>query len=406
MPPCRFKTVLLVYTPLDEGDVSEAPPTGIDIRRNTERGSIDLPGPMRVAMTPMTPKQRWRALLEGRTPDRVPVDYWGTAEVTSRLMRDIGCSSERELWEKLSVDKSIHLAPKHPRAKEDTWHIQSQFSVWHVGTRMIEYGNGLGSYEETVYSPLANAENTRDVERFDWPDPMEWDVSPMRIYCEEWLDYPIVGGCYEPFYLYCRLRGMEQALRDLTLHPAIAEAALERIHFIHEVLIRRILDAVGDRIDLVYVAEDLGTQTSLLMSPAAFRRFLKPWLARMIDLVHSRGVRAMHHDDGAIRPLIPELIEIGIDILNPIQWRCPGMDRDGLARDFGRSVVFHGGVDNQQTLPFGSPEQVRQEVAENILIFRNCRGYIVAPCHNIQANTPTQNILALYDLSLRQLPVS
>jgi uroporphyrinogen decarboxylase len=117
----------------------------------------------------------------------------------------------------------------------------------------------------------------------------------------------------------------------------------------------------------------------------------------MIELAHGYGVRAFHHDDGAIRPLIPDLLDIGIDVLNPIQWRCHGMERAALARDFGSRVVFHGGVDNQQTLPFGSPADVRREVEDNLAFFSTCKGYIVAPCHNIQANTPTANIVALYE---------
>jgi uroporphyrinogen decarboxylase len=108
-------------------------------------------------------------------------------------------------------------------------------------------------------------------------------------------------------------------------------------------------------------------------------------------------VKAFHHDDGAIRPVIPDLIEIGIDVLNPIQWRCPGMEPEGLARDFGQRLVFHGGIYNQRTLPFGTPEEVRLEVARNLRIFRACKGYVVAPCHNIQANTPVENILAMYE---------
>ena len=140
--------------------------------------------------------------------------------------------------------------------------------------------------------------------------------------------------------------------------------------------------------DCVYVAEDLGTQDTLLMSPASFRRFLKPWMRKMIDLIHSFGVRVMHHDDGAIRPLLPELIEIGVDVLNPIQWRCKGMEREGLTRDFGKSLVFHGGVDNQQTLPFGTPDDVKREVAENIRIFSKGKGYIVVALATIYSRIP------------------
>jgi len=345
----------------------------------------------------MTPKERWQALLAGKQPDRVPCDYSGTAEVTERLLRELHCASERRLWECLQVDKCIHVTPRHPLAKEDNWHIQSLWSIWHIGIAKVSYGDGLGVYEESVSHPLATATTVADVERFDWPEPDAWDYSQVRAECEAWRDYPIVGGCYEPFYLYCHLRGMEQALADLALRPVIAEAALERIFQIHEPVIRRTLEAAQGLVDLVYVAEDLGTQQSLLMSPQCFRRFLKPYMARMIDLVHSFGAKVFHHDDGAIRPLLPELIEIGIDLLNPVQWRCEGMDREGLARDFGAAVVFHGAMDNQRTLPFGTPSEVREEVAENIRIFAGARGYIVSPCHNIQPNTPTENIVALYE---------
>ncbi len=345
----------------------------------------------------MTPRERCKTILAGNRPDRVPCDYQATREVTKRLQVEFGCASERALWERLGIDACVQLAPIHPQAKEDDWHIQSLYSVWHVGTKEVAYAGGEGIYLEAVSHPLASAESIRDVELFDWPDPNAWDVTTLRARCQEWQGYPIVGGCFEPFYLYCRLRGMEQAFLDLGLNPGIVEAALERIYYIHEAIIRRSLTAAAGLIDLVYVAEDLGTQNSLLMSPTAFRRFLKPWLGRMIDLVHSYGVGVIHHDDGAIRPLLPELVEMGIDILDPIQWRCPGMEREGLVRDFGTALVFHGGIDNQQTLPFGTPDDVRREVAENIRIFSACKGYIVAPCHNIQPNTPTANILALYE---------
>ncbi|MGA2985053.1 MAG: uroporphyrinogen decarboxylase family protein [Terriglobia bacterium] len=344
-----------------------------------------------------TPRERWLALFAGETPDRNPCDYWATAEVTDRLRKELGCASERALWERLGIDKLVPVGPTHPLAKEDTWHTQSLWSIWHIEVANVSYGDGLGVYEEAVTHPLAKAATAADVERFDWPDPAMWDVGGLREKCEAWHGYPILGGCYEPFYLYCRLRGMEQALIDLAVNPSLAEAALERIYYIHEAIIRRTLQAAARLIDFIYVAEDLGTQDTLLMSPTSFRRFLKPWMRKMIDLIHSFGVKVMHHDDGAIRPLLPELIQIGIDVLNPIQWRCAGMGREELTRDFGKSLVFHGGVDNQQTLPFGTPDDVKREVAENIRIFRQGKGYVVAPCHNLQPNTPTANILALYE---------
>jgi uroporphyrinogen decarboxylase len=345
----------------------------------------------------VTPRERWKAVLAGGKPDRVPCDFWSTDEAKSRLKAELGCASDRELWERLGVDKCIHLAPLHPLAKEDEWHIDTIFPVWRVGTREIAYQDGLGTYTESVEPPLASARTAADVGGFDWPDPLDWDVTTLRARCEPWRDYPILGMTYEPFYLYCRMRGMEQALEDLVVNPEIAEAAFERMFDIHATIIRGTLKAASDLIDLIYISEDLGTQESLLMSPQSFRRFLKPRMRKMIELVHSFGVKVMHHDDGAIRALLPELIEIGIDVLNPVQWRCRGMEREGLARDFGEAVVFHGGVDNQQTLPFGTPDDVRREVAENIRIFRKSKGYIVAPCHNLQPNTPTGNILALYE---------
>lgn len=343
----------------------------------------------------MTPKERWLALMKGERPDRVPCDFWGTGEVLERLKRELNCQTERILWERLGVDKLIHLGPVHPQAWEREWHLQSLFSLWKVKTVDIAQAGG-SVYRESVVHPLAKAASVAEVDQFPWPDPDEWDLSHLPAPLEEWKDYPILCGSSEPFYLYCRLRGMEQALEDLLSNPEIADAILEHIQAVDEGVIRRILKAFPGKIDFVYIAEDLGTQESLLISPRLWRRFLKPRMNRLIGLVHQFGVKVFHHDDGAIRPLLPELVETGIDLLNPIQWRCPGMEREALARDFGGKIIFHGGVDNQWTLPFGTADQVRAEVRENLRVFKDCR-YIVAPCHNIQPNTPTENILALYE---------
>lgn len=330
-------------------------------------------------------------------PKEPVCDYWATAEVTRRLLRELNCPTEKALFERLGIDKGVFLAPRHPRAREDTWHTASLFSIWGVPTRQVPQLNGTAYYEEAVDPPLAGATSVRDIEGYPWPDACEWETDEFRRQCLEWSEYPIVGANYEPFYLYCRLRGMEQAVEDLLSNPALVDAAMERIFDIHAGIVRKAMEAAGELILFICVAEDLGTQRSLLMSLACFRRFIKPWLAKMMDLAHSLGALVFHHNDGAIRPLLPELIEMGVDVLNPVQWRCPGMDRRELVAEFGSSLVFHGAVDNQFTLPFGRPADVRREVCENLEIFSRAKGYVVVPCHNIQANTPTENILALYE---------
>jgi len=127
------------------------------------------------------------------------------------------------------------------------------------------------------------------------------------------------------------------------------------------------------------------------------RRFILPNQKRMADVARRHGYRILYHTDGAARDVLPDLINVtGIDILNPIQWRCPGMDREGLVRDFGDRLIFHGAIDNQYTLPRGTVDQVRQEVLDCIRIFAPAR-WVCAPCHNIQPVTPTENIVAMYE---------
>ena len=148
---------------------------------------------------------------------------------------------------------------------------------------------------------------------------------------------------------------------------------------------------------ITYVAEDMGSQEGLLFSPAQIHEFLIPRMRRIIDLAHQAGAYAFYHSDGGVRKILPDMIAAGIDVLNPIQWRCPGMEREGLKRDFGDAVVFHGGVDNQYTLAFGSIDEVTQEIQDNIRILGEGGGYILAPCHNIQAVSPPENIVAMHE---------
>ncbi|MBS3734194.1 MAG: uroporphyrinogen-III decarboxylase-like protein [Phycisphaerae bacterium] len=340
----------------------------------------------------MTPRERWLALLNGETPDRIPTDYWATPEVTARLKRDLRCADAGALYDKLHID-GVETINAHPTAK---FPHDGAADMWGVRFRRIEHETG--AYDEAATHPLADAETVDDIEAYPWPNPdqRDWEDFEQQVKNLSGRRAVRCGG-YEPFLLYCYLRGMEQAMMDLVLSPELAEAALGKIFDYHYRVNERMFELAEGKVDITYVAEDLGSQHGLLMGLEQIRRFILPNQKRMADLARDHGIHIFYHTDGAARDVIPELIEVtGIEILNPIQWRCAGMEREGLVRDFGDKVIFHGAVDNQQTLAFGSADDVRNEVLDNIRIFAAVR-WICAPCHNIQPVSPTENIVTMYE---------
>jgi uroporphyrinogen decarboxylase len=339
----------------------------------------------------MTSRERWQAVLSGQKPDRWPTDFWSTGEVLDRLLKELRLSSAEELWPLWKIDKPFGIGGQYCGP------TMGDLDIWGLRHVQQSYADGAGVYSETVEHPLAGAQTVEDIEKYPWPSPDWYDFSQVKARLATAGDRVVQGGGYEPFLLYCSMRGLEQAFMDLLEQPEIVDAAIGKLFDFHYTLNERLFEAAGNRIDTTYVAEDLGSQTSLLMSPATVQKILLPRIRKMIRLAHDHGIKVLYHTDGAARPVIPMLIDAGIDALNPIQWRCPGMEREGLARDFGGKVAFHGAVDNQQTLPFGTPQDVRNEVRENIAIFGRTRGYVIAPCHNIQPITPTANIQALYE---------
>lgn len=339
----------------------------------------------------MTSKERWLAVLNREKPDRVPMDYWATGEATQKLMKYLNCENTQEMYERLHIDPVMSVGPRYvgpsPPESEDIY-----------GCRYEKVNYGTGVYSECVYHPLAEYETLEEIKRnFQWPDPDWWDYSGIPDQLKGKEDYIIRGGGSEPFLIYKKLRGQELGTMDLILHPDIVHFCLDKLFDLAYENTRRIYEQIPGKVNLSYVAEDFGSQESLLFSPEQIREFFIPRMKRMIDLVHDAEAFVFHHSDGAIRKIIPDMIEAGIDILNPIQWRCKGMGREGLKRDFGNKVIFHGGMDNQYTLAYGSVEEVRQEVLDNLRILGKNGGYILAPCHNIQAVSPPENIVAMYE---------
>ncbi len=340
----------------------------------------------------MTPRERWFAVLNREKPDRVPMDYWATPEANEKLMRHLGCENERALFDRLHIDKVMSVGP----VPYSLGFLGEGEDIFGCRYRDVNYGTGV--YSECIYNPLAKYETLEEIEReYKWPslDGLDYSGIPDQVVGKE--DYPIQGGGSEPFLTYKNLRGQEQAFMDLILNPEIVHFCLDKLFDLAYQNTLRIYEQIPGKVMLTYVAEDLGTQAGLMYSPEQIHEFLIPRMKRMMDLAHETGAFVFHHSDGAIREIAPDMIAAGIDILNPIQWRCKGMEREGLKRDFGDKVIFHGGVDNQYTLAFGSVEEVRQEVRDNLRILGEGGGYILAPCHNIQAVSPVENIVAMYE---------
>ena len=342
----------------------------------------------------MTPRERWEAVLRRQKPDRIPMDYWATPEATRKLQAHLGVNSTEELHAKLHIDATLsvggnYVGPPAPEGED----------VFGIRYRTVEYATGV--YTEAVHNPLARYRSVEEIEaNYRWPQADWWDYSHIPDQIRGSEHRPIAGGGSEPFLRYCQLRGLEQAFVDLVENPEIVHYCLDKLFDLAYTNTLRIYEQAARSTASIlssYVAEDMGSQESLLFSPAQIHTFLLPRMKRMIDLAHSAGVFVFHHSDGAVRPIIPDMIEAGIDVLNPVQWRCNGMEREALKRDFGDRLVFHGGVDNQQTLPFGSVDDVRNEVKENIRILGAGGGYIIAPCHNIQAVSPAGNVVAMYE---------
>ncbi len=339
----------------------------------------------------MTPKERWLAVVRRQRPDRIPLYYRATEEATAKLMAFLGLGDVPSLLARLHVDTMVHVAPRFvgppPPAGQDLY-----------GRRFRDVQYPGGTYRECVYHPLASFASVAEIEaHYTWPTADWFDYSVLPAQVEGADDRVIAGGGSEPFLVYKDLRGDAQAFLDLVEHPDIVHYAVGRLYdFCHENT-RRIFATIPGKVLVTSIAEDMGAQDRLLYSMAHLEEFFLPYMQRMIDLAKEAGVYVNTHSDGAIRPLIPRLIDMGVDIINPVQWRCAGMEREGLKRDFGDRLIFEGAMDNQYTLPFGSVEEVRQEVRDNLRILGAGGGYILAPCHNIQVVGPPENVVAMYD---------
>lgn len=352
----------------------------------------------------MTHRERVIAALNHEEPDRCPMQASFTPEFAERLRADLstkghelhnppGGRNTYELERALGLDMLLTSV-----GWQTSFHKQAGTYVdeWGVTWKSVPYTTPFGSgyYTEMVGRPLADR---AALSTYKPPDPRRPELyeeaeSLIRNFKHE---YWIVGVTKTTILETAwALRGLEQLMMDFVEDPDLAETILEIPYRYHLAAAERL---VNMGVDMIWLGDDVGTQNAMLISPPHWRRYFKPRMANFIATLKTINPRlkVAYHSDGCIYPIIPELIEIGLDVLNPIQ--PASMDPVRLKREYGGSLCFWGSVDVQHTLPFGSPEDVRSEVLSRLRTVGRNGGLILGPTHNVQLDTPLENFRAMVD---------
>jgi len=344
----------------------------------------------------MTSRDRILATLNRETTDRLPVDLWHTPEIGVLLREYCDVDNNLEAYKSLDLDKIVWVSPSYQVTHQEDGEFLR--NLWGVPIAKTQAGEAV--YDEYAGAPMDYIDSPSQLDNYPyWPDPDQYDYISANDQAKDASNhFAVIGPWVSLFEIYCMLRGLEQSMIDLAMMPELVEATLDRIESIQSKMMRNLFEKSKQYYDLCFVSDDIAGQQSLLMSPDMWAEHLQPRLVRWCDLIHSYEIKVLYHTDGAAEPLIGDLIDCGIDVLNPIQHACSGMEPDALATKYGDRVIFHGGVDNQAVLPHGTPDDVREEVLMlNSKLRQDGQGYICCSCHNVQAGTPIENVIAMIE---------
>ncbi|MCL4393650.1 MAG: hypothetical protein M1482_02365, partial [Chloroflexi bacterium] len=268
--------------------------------------------------------------------------------------------------------------------------------IWGVRRRPVQYATGI--YQEIVSSPLTSLEDPAQLLDRRWPDPDWFDYGDIPTQCRRYYGkYALVGGGWGAvFGDSYRILGLEHFLESLILFPDVVREVVQRVEQFYLGVNERIFQAAAGLLDVYYFGNDLGTQRGLLMGLPMIRTFLAPSFKRLIDQAKSYGLKVMFHSCGAVSEAVPLLIELGIDVLDPVQVGAAGMNPESLKAMYGDRIAFHGGLDTQGVLPFGSTEDVTAAAEHLLQVMKPRGGYIFGPSQELQPDVPVENVLAMY----------
>jgi uroporphyrinogen-III decarboxylase len=344
----------------------------------------------------MTSKERVLATFEHQEPDHVPAWLGAAPETRELLIEHLGLDNDEALSVYLGDDfrriYSTYSGPVEFSPEENL----APGSTYRTPFGVERHGYGYGMPRE---HPLSKA-TLKEVIDYPWPNPAWMDASGIRDEVEGWGgQYAILGGDWSPFWHDAiDLLDMENLFYTMYDEPELVDLLLERIVDYYFGVSQRIFDAAAEVIDIFFIGNDFGGKTGPLMSVSMFKRFILPHLKRLIDLGHDYGLKVMMHCCGGFAPLIPSMIEIGLDGLQALQPSASGMAPAELKAAFGERLVFNGCIDTQFVLIEGAPDLVKSKTREILDIMMPGGGYIASPSHDfLLPETPIENIVALYD---------
>jgi uroporphyrinogen decarboxylase len=355
----------------------------------------------------MTCRERALKAVKHQEADRVPIDNWMVPEIQKKTTEYFGCDNYEELLGFLGVDFRNNYGPsyvgqsfkKHPDGTvEDLWGVKRKTVVYGKGT------SHQGSYSEVAESPLEKIKTLEEIAKYDhWASPDWWDYSKVKADCM----------VYHPKYCVINvgdrldrtsqlkpmmyLRGIQQIFVDMVMNPKIVEFIRDKIISYFVEYNHRVFKAVEGEIDIFMMGDDIGAQSGPLLSLDMWRKYFKKAFKTYIDIAHQYKIPVMYHTCGDVKQFIPDFIECGLDILQSLQPKATNMDIKKLKQEFGKDITFQGGMDIQHILPLGKPADVKAMAQYALDSAKKGGGYIICTAHNIQIDTPIENVVALFE---------
>ena len=337
----------------------------------------------------MTSKERVLRAVRREETDRVPVDVELTGEMQKILLAHFGLADAEDLFRLFGRDfRRVGTRYVGPKRYAPDGRDADMFGVVSGGPT---YADTLG------WHPFAHAETVAEIERHEWPTVEWFDYSEIEAACDRHRDFAVTGGEWAPFFCTaCHMTGIGRFLEMMLEAPDVAEAILSHLVDFYVASSRRHFEAARGKIDIFFMGDDYGGKNGLLMSPQMWRRLIRPQIARLYAVANEYDVIMMQHSCGSIRPVIGDMIDLGLKILDPVQIAAAHMAPEELKAEFGDRLTFHGGVNTEATLPFGTPEEVYEETKYLMSVLGRDGGYVVCGSQYLQDDIPVENAIAMY----------